>query len=131
MTELIEWKDHFSLGIAEVDFEHREMIDLINRLYASMQAGAGADEVHEFLAEVHARISAHFALEERLMRRMGYAEYSAHKDDHERLLDDILDIIDDCAAAGRFDADDLARRLDRWFTDHFRTFDARLHEAAG
>ena len=131
MAELLEWKDYFSLGIAEVDFEHREMIDLINRLYASMRAGAGADEVQEFLAEVHARIAAHFALEERLMRQMGYAELGPHKDDHERLLDDILNIIDDCATDGRFDPDDLARRLDHWFTDHFKTFDARLHEAAG
>lgn len=130
MTGIIEWRDEYALGIEEVDHEHRELIDLINALYELVHADHASGEVEAFLAEVHARIAAHFALEEARMRRHGYAEYASHKADHERLLDDLLDIMD-AAAAGTFAADALGTRLDDWFSVHFRTHDARLHDQLG
>ena len=30
---LLQWKDRYSVGIAAVDHEHKELIGLINRLY--------------------------------------------------------------------------------------------------
>ena len=61
------------------------------------------------------------------MRRLRYAAVAEHKDDHERLLDDILDIIDTVESPRDYDPDALGRRLSKWFTGHFRTHDARLH----
>ena len=40
---LIEWKDEFSVGVAEVDLEHRDLIDLINDLHSLMGEGATHD----------------------------------------------------------------------------------------
>jgi len=51
--------------------------------------------VMDFLGELYARIAAHFALKEKIMRDNGYDEYHDHKADHERLLDDIRDLMDD------------------------------------
>ncbi len=81
----------------------------------------------DFLGELYAMICAHFALEERVMRETGYDEYAAHKDDHERLLDEIRDLMDDYEDAGAIDMDAFSRRLEHWFSEHFRTKDARLH----
>ena len=61
------------------------------------------------------------------MRRLRYAAVAEHKDDHERLLDDILDIIDTVESPRDYGPDTLGRRLSKWFTEHFRTHDARLH----
>jgi hemerythrin len=83
--------------------------------------------VPDFLGEIYARISAHFALEESLMRAKRYAHFDEHKADHERLLDEIRDIMDDYEDRRIFDAEQLAQRLGTWFTVHFRTHDARLH----
>ncbi len=126
---LIEWRDEFATGERALDHEHKELIDLINGLYGSLRAKrAGAREVGEFLGEINARISAHFALEERMMRSAGHAGYDAHKQDHERLLDDIREIMiaNDAGAYADF-AEILARHLTGWFTTHFATFDAELH----
>ena len=30
---LLHWKDKYSVGIPAVDYEHKELIDLINRLH--------------------------------------------------------------------------------------------------
>lgn len=129
---LIEWRDDFNLGIASVDHEHAEMIRLINEAHAHIQGDAPAFEIEEFLGEVYAHISSHFALEETVMRQRKYDEYEAHKADHERLLDALRDIMDSFEA-GDFDgvSEELSLRLKDWFVEHFSTRDARLHKVLG
>lgn len=128
---LIAWRNEFSVGVDAVDHEHREMIALINELDEAMQDDASQATVVESLGEIYARISAHFALEEKTMRDARYTRLAEHKQDHEQLLDELLDVIDSVDDEGRYDRADLSRSLDRWFSDHFRTHDARLHHELG
>jgi len=127
--KLLAWKPSYSLGIPSVDLEHREMIALINQAYAALQGKFDQAAVEAMLGEIHACIAAHFALEERLMRESGYAGYAAHKDDHERLLEQILDLMDGYAADPEAGGRELSERLSDWFGGHFASFDARLHGA--
>lgn len=126
---LIEWKEQYSLGVPEVDHEHRELIDLINELYATVTSSAtdSTVTVEDFLGELYARVGAHFALEEKIMRDNNYDEYPEHKADHERLLDDVRDLMDDYEDGVDVDVEEFGKRLDAWFSEHFRTRDARLH----
>ena len=125
---LIPWRKDFEIGIESVDHEHRELIDLINELHGNLQGDARPEIVDGFLGEIYARISAHFALEEKTMRDMRYGGYETHKTAHEELLDDIRDIMDAYEAGDYLDLDEtLAQHLELWFGEHFRTEDARLH----
>ena len=124
---LIQWKDEFSVGVASVDHEHRELIDLINELHALMGKNASADEVMSMLGEIFAQISAHFALEEKFMRDTRYPLLADHKQDHEVLLDELRDMMDLVEDDGSYDETGLSQDLQRWFTEHFRTHDAKLH----
>ncbi len=129
---LIEWRKEFETGVPDVDHEHRELVDLINRLHEHMSGGADPARVTEFLGEVFARIAAHFALEESIMRKHAYDEYEAHKAEHERLLDEIRDIMDaqqDTASASYQDS--LSSTVRDWFVNHFKSKDARLHKKLG
>lgn len=124
---LLTWKPEYSVGIEAVDFEHREMIELLNALYEEMNDRNNPDSIEQFLGDIHATISAHFALEERVMRRSDYAEYEAHKDDHEELLDQIRDLMDAFSLEPDSGLTLLKESLSGWFENHFSTFDARLH----
>ncbi len=128
---LIHWKEEFSVGVAEVDHEHQELIESINQLYRSVQEGVTRKQVIEGLGDIFAQIAAHFALEEKFMRESHYRAYRDHKDDHEALLDDLRDIMDEVEDDGDFDEKRLSIDLDRWFSDHFRTHDAKLHRHQG
>lgn len=129
---LVEWRDEFSVGIPSVDHEHRELIDLINTLHAQTAQEGSRDAVLQFLGEVNAKIAAHFALEERIMRERGYDQLNDHKADHERLLDGIRDIMDDFESGAYPDyGGALSAHLKDWFTEHFKTKDARLHKMLG
>lgn len=129
---LITWRKEFETGVPAVDHEHQELVGLINELHGALEAGASKDRIAQFLGEVFARISAHFALEETIMRKHRYDEYAEHKADHEQLLDDLRDIMDAHAADAYFDYEAaLAGAVRDWFVEHFRTKDARLHKKLG
>lgn len=128
---LIQWKPEFSVGVPAIDYEHKELIELINGLHAKLGGAESAYTVPEFLGEICTKIGAHFALEEQVMREQKYDEYLDHKAAHEDLLDEIRDMMDDYELHGRLDDARLAERLNGWFTEHFRTKDARLHKHLG
>lgn len=124
---LLQWKPEYSIGVESMDDEHREMIELINGIYEKLGSEPDVDQIEQCLGEIFGSISMHFALEERLMRNSGCEEYAAHKDDHEELLEQIRDLMDDYIANPQLGAVMLEHGLSDWFAGHFSTFDARLH----
>jgi hemerythrin len=125
---LLEWKPEYSVGDAAIDHEHEHMIQQINMLYSKLSGPVNAELVESVLGEIHANISAHFALEERLMRKNGYSEYEDHKEDHEDLLDQIHDLMDSFYQDQEVGQKLLKSQLSNWFGRHFSSFDARLHK---
>jgi len=128
---LLQWKDAYSVSVAAIDHEHKELIDLINRLHDKLAAKDAKSSIEDFLGDLFKGISAHFALEERFMRDCRYDRLAEHKRDHEQLLDDIRDIMDGLEDSGETVGAELGARLDAWFLRHFETHDARLHKALG
>lgn len=126
----LEWRDEFSVGIAEVDHEHRQLIRLINDVFSNLVKAPGDPRTGAFLGEVHSKIAAHFALEEKVMQERRYAGYLPHKAEHEDLLSDILEIMDAYDAGGYVGLEnDLEQTLEEWFGRHFRTQDAKFQQA--
>jgi hemerythrin len=124
---LIEWKDEFNLGIESVDTDHRALIELINAMHDNVLAEADPDDVAEGVTRIYDLVAVHFADEEAYMRESRYMAYAEHKEDHEILLDDLRDIIDQVRSDSGFAEARLSADLEYWFSQHFRTHDARLH----
>ena len=123
----IEWKAEYSVGNAAVDQEHELLIAQINQLYDQLGSSLDNDTIESLLADLQADISTHFALEELLMEEADFAEFEAHRQDHERLLDQIHDMIFDFTEDPEEGRELLKNRLSDWFGQHFMGFDARLH----
>ena len=128
---LLNWSEKYRLGIDAVDYEHQELIALINRLYMALSANDAKPRVSAFLGDLFKAISSHFALEEKFMSEHRYGDLLSHKTDHERLLDEIREIMDEFERTSVTDLANLSNRLDIWFSRHFQTHDAKLHRALG
>ena len=126
----IEWKPEYSVGDPAIDHEHQELIDLVNRTAGAILDRRPDADVQRSFGDLYRAIGAHFALEERQMREAGYDEFSGHKDDHERLLDVLRDLMDEPRQDGR-EADVLTKALEDWFAGHFSKHDSRLHRRLG
>lgn len=124
---LLQWKPAYSLGVPSVDLEHRELISMINSTYENMDNNFDSDSIEACLEDIFAGISSHFALEELHMRNAAYGEYAAHKAQHEQLLDQLRDMMDEFEDDPESGRNTLQSCLSDWFGKHFATFDARLH----
>lgn len=128
---LLEWSEEFRVGSASIDFEHQDLFERINDLYAECLKRNDADAVEDCLGKLHARLSAHFALEEKLMQEWQNPHYGEHKVAHENFLDDVTEIVaqagqqSDTAALTAF-----ARHLQDWLANHILTFDLKLVDRA-
>lgn len=125
---LINWNETMKLGVPEIDFEHEELIGAINALGDQIHKGEPLDDIKALLGEINSQIGAHFSLEEKIMRDNGFAGSEAHKEDHDRLLEQIRIIMIEAA-----DVDEdllhthLAQRLNMWFSEHFHTLYHSFH----
>jgi len=127
----LEWKDSYSVGVPAVDHEHQELIGLVNQLHGALASVRPEDEVAEIFGDLFRAISSHFALEERFMRERRYDQTTQHKADHERLLDELREIMDDCRDRGDRSGESPTARIEDWFANHFKTHDSRLHSRLG
>jgi hemerythrin-like metal-binding protein len=127
----LQWRKEFSIGVDSVDFEHQELMEIINLIYAELDNRRDVAQIRRTMGEVHAEVSGHFALEERIMRYARYEEFDAHKNDHEDLLDQIRTMMDAIENDPEHALDMLSEQLADWFSNHFATYDARLHKRLG
>ena len=127
---LVKWREEFCTGIPDIDFEHEKLIEQVNSVYSMIDDKADKESVIDSLGDIYGSISAHFALEERMMEKHGYDQYKEHQADHERLLDDIRDITDEFENTTELDDQKFKQKLNDWFQLHFKTHDSRLHKLA-
>jgi hemerythrin len=131
---LIDWRKEYELGIAEIDHEHQELIELINEMHGGLAGDASPEAALGFLGELYAQVSGHFALEEEMMRKAGYDDLEAHKTEHDELLDSIHELMesyDEGGTSGEGDTFDFDERVAgtfrAWFEHHLKGADTRLH----
>jgi hemerythrin len=115
--DLIQWKDEYSVGVPEMDKQHKGLIVLINRLTEEEQTTGMIAYVFEALDQY---VKEHFRAEEKLMRASGYADLEPHKRQH-RDFEEWLRAVKQAHAAGASTfmlAETVNEFLRRWLIDH-------------
>jgi len=123
----ITWSGDFLIGIEEIDYEHRCLIEDINTLHRELRAHVDMDRIEDTLGGIHARMQAHFALEEHVMVSRGYPHYPEHKAEHERLLDEYTERMTKFERAPNpGDQEAIEAMLRQWIVDHILTSDKKM-----
>lgn len=80
-----EWKNGYSVGIAEIDKQHKKLFEIGNRIYETAQLQDNIDHFDEIVAildELKHYAQYHFAYEEELMEKCNFADLETHKIEH-------------------------------------------------
>ncbi|MEQ9491021.1 MAG: bacteriohemerythrin [Alphaproteobacteria bacterium] len=120
-----EWNDKMSVGIAQLDDDHKGLIAIINRLgealYGAERNKAALEPAFRALRHY---MKIHFAREEEVMRAAHYPEFEAHKPQHRDFIEEINDMRE------RFEAGadeqllgDLTSYLRDWLVNHIMVED--------
>ncbi|MDE2183273.1 MAG: hemerythrin family protein [Alphaproteobacteria bacterium] len=123
---LLAWNDTYSVGVVELDNDHKKLIALINALFDAMRAQKGREIVGEILDGLVSYTAEHFAREERMFAKTAYPETAAHKVAHRALVQQVLDVqakYKDGKIATL--SIELMKFLKRWLTDHIQNEDKR------
>lgn len=89
---LMEWNDKLSVGIQQFDNEHKRLVAMLNELFDAAQGGHGKEVLGKILDGLITYTATHFANEERYMKEHKYADYAAHKAEHDALAKQVLDV---------------------------------------
>ena len=128
MTDtLFEWDDSFLIGIEELDHEHKVLIDDINRLHDELGRQGDKAGIEQCLGDIYARMQAHFALEEHVMKEHKYKIYDEHKREHNKLLDSytefMVQLMNDTGVSSSIPVED---DLKYWVIHHIVNSDKRM-----
>lgn len=124
---LIAWSDEYLIGIEELDYEHRDLINQLNELHEELAHQDEKEKIEECLREIHVRVMSHFALEEHFMLENNFKNYTAHKEEHDDFLAVIADLIDRFLTDPELSyGDELEEQLQHWIVNHILTSDQEL-----
>lgn len=89
---LITWSDDLSVGVDEIDDQHKKLVQLVNGLHNHLVIGDANDIMGKVLDRVIEYTSFHFDTEERLMEEHGFPFSAAHKREHQKLVNTALEL---------------------------------------
>jgi len=82
----MEWKADYSVGIEEIDRQHKELLRLFGVIKDAISADEGWSTIHFGLVEVKRFAHFHFEFEEALMRLYGFVGLDEHTATHQQML---------------------------------------------
>ncbi len=115
---LIKWKTDYALGIAEVDRQHKGLIDLVNRLDAAMQSGTADKALADILTDLVYYTIYHFQTEENLFNKYDYPESEQHKSEHKNLVEKVTALQKKHDGGEKVLTNELMNFLRNWLEEH-------------
>jgi len=114
----IEWTGDMSVGSDALDGHHRMIIDCLNRLHPLLGAGGRDAEVRAVLGTLEDFVLVHFSEEEQCMKKAGYPDWRAHKEQHDRMYDVVFKLKADVEHGRVPDAERLFELIYNWLFTH-------------
>ncbi|MEJ8838029.1 bacteriohemerythrin [Ramlibacter sp. AN1133] len=123
---IVEWREGFRTGIAEIDAEHQQLFALVKGLEL-----ANAKQLLHGLVDY---VVTHFTHEEELMERSGYPGLHRHVEMHEGLAARVSEFLVSGASWSEHRVQELRTFLNKWLVGHILTHDlhfGRWYHARG
>lgn len=90
---MIKWKDSFSVNVAEIDNQHKQLFILGDKISSILAVDDGYDhydEIMDAFLELKNYAIYHFDYEEKLLFRLGFSGVVAQRNEHENFINEIL-----------------------------------------
>ena len=125
-----EWADTMSVGVPEIDSQHRELINLLNRLFVSVVERDKDKTTIEILDALIDYTKTHFTLEEELMLVAGYdpGEFVTHQRAHQNFIEKVGTAAHKNLVEGKSVSFELIHFLKNWLREHIMVSDMRYSE---
>lgn len=124
----IEWRESLSIGIEEIDSQHKQLLSHFDRLLKACEAGRGIDELAVLLGFLDEYVIRHFRDEEGIQQQNRYPAYEAHKREHDSFIARVKALKQEISTEGvaLHHVIDTNHLLLKWLIHHISTVDVQL-----
>lgn len=122
------WKDSFAIGVPEIDKQHRELCDQVDKLFEACARGKAIDEVLALLSFLEDYTVRHFRDEEAFQLKINYPRYEEHKAKHSDFVAKVEKMKNEATAnvVTIKTVTKLNQIICDWLDDHLRGTDSDL-----
>ncbi len=119
------WKEEYSVGIREIDEQHKHLVAMVNDIHAALAEGKGRDVLGGILDKLMTYTVQHFAKEEALMEKHGFPDFPAHRQAHSMMTKKVLALRKEFDSSEVKRSIEVARFLQQWLNKHILETDMK------
>lgn len=113
-----KWKDSFSIGIDEIDQQHRLLLEYLNDCHQQVSVGKRSEIDPSLIDGLKAYAATHFQFEESLMRSIGYPKLGHQEQQHKYFESQIAEFENAVTGGAGGTAESVLAFLRDWFLKH-------------
>lgn len=117
----MEWKTEFSIGIDEIDSQHKVLLEHFSAIEQLIRSRASWSQVHYAIVDLRQFAERHFFAEETLMTIFGHGDAGPHAEAHRNFFARLDDI--EKKALRKDVTPELLHFLRHWLLDHIMVSD--------
>lgn len=125
---LIEWNNGYSVGVAEMDEQHKQLVKLLNDLYAAMQTQKSSEAIGKVLNKLISYTEKHFSDEEEFMKKYSFPGLGSQMKEHTAFTDKVLKFKSDYDAGRTSMSVSITSFLKDWLLNHISISDKKYGE---
>ena len=124
----IEWRDSLSIGVPEIDDQHKTLLSHYDQLLKACETGKGMNELKPLFGFLDEYVIKHFRDEEHIQRLHGYPDYAIHKLEHDSFVARLADLKEEINREGvaLHHVVETNQLLLKWLIHHISTVDVKL-----
>jgi hemerythrin len=119
------WKDEYSVGVKEIDDQHRHFVDLLSKLYFAISSRQVKQTLAELSQDLIAYADNHFQTEEKYFKEFNYEGAEEHIAEHRKLKEQLTDFQEGFTANKLELSFKLIDFLEDWLVGHLANMDKK------
>jgi hemerythrin len=124
-----KWSQDYSVNIKAIDDQHRELVNILNRLFVAVSKREGDKAIAGILDALVSYTQTHFALEERLMWQAKYKDLEPHMEEHRKLLEQLDQLCKKHLVEEKAIYFEMLSFLKTWLKEHIQGVDTKYSAA--
>ncbi len=125
---LIQWNEKLSVKVAEIDQQHKMLIDMVNELNDAMKQGKGKDVIGKIIDGLASYTVTHFSTEEKYFDQFGYPDTKNHKKEHATFVKKVSEFKDGFEKGKMSLTLNVMNFLSDWLKNHIMVTDKKYSQ---
>lgn len=124
----IEWQDNLSIGVLEIDIQHKLLFDKFNTFLNAYQSDGNTEGTLRMFWFLEAYAVTHFKEEEKLMQQVAFPAFPAHRQKHQAFIENVNQLKERLRVEGLSQAlvASMTNFITSWLVQHISTEDRAI-----